>query len=53
VSADEPQVAIEPQPTAEERAAILAALAAAAAAELDSRPGEWWEAGLRDEDQQA
>jgi hypothetical protein len=53
VPADEPDVAIEPEPTAEERAAILAALAAAGAGGRNHGPGPWWEAGLRDEEEQA
>jgi len=53
VPAEEPQVAIEPEPAADERAAILAALAAAGAAERNHRPGPWWEAGLRDEEERA
>jgi len=40
-------VEITPEPTPEERAAILAALAALQAKETQS-PGAWWDAGLRE-----
>ena len=40
-------VEITPEPTPEERAAIVAALEQLAAAEA-CRPGAWWEAGLRE-----
>jgi hypothetical protein len=40
-------VEITPEPTPEERAAILAALAALRAQE-EQGPGAWWEAGLRE-----
>ena len=36
---------IEPEPTPEERAAILAALARVQA-EQERAPGRWWEAGV-------
>lgn len=39
-------IEITPEPTAEERAAILAALEQVQAE--DERPGAWWEAGLRE-----
>ena len=40
-------VEITPEPTPEERAAILAALEQVRAAEARG-PGAWWEAGLRE-----
>jgi hypothetical protein len=45
-------VAIEPEPTASERSAILAALARVLAAERDGGPSAWWAAGLPDLDDQ-
>jgi hypothetical protein len=40
-------VEITPEPTPEERAAILAALAVLQAEE-ERGPGAWWDAGLRE-----
>ena len=41
-------IEIEPEPSAEERAAIAAALETALLDEGNARPGPWWAAGLRD-----
>lgn len=41
------ELEITPEPTPEERAAIVAALEALAAEERRG-PGAWWEAGLRE-----
>jgi hypothetical protein len=40
-------IEITPEPTPEERAAILAALEQLRAEE-ERRPGRWWQAGLRE-----
>ena len=42
------ELEITPEPTPEERAAILAALAALAGRGRTQGPGAWWEAGLRE-----
>jgi hypothetical protein len=39
---------IEPEPTGEERAAIVAALELVLAPERGGAPGAWWAAGLPD-----
>ncbi len=41
------RVEIEPEPTPEERAAIVAALSDLVAAPADG-PGAWWRAGVRE-----
>jgi hypothetical protein len=42
------RIEITPEPTPEERAAILAALDRIRAEDERGRPGAWWEAGLRE-----
>jgi hypothetical protein len=48
VSLERGKLEIVPEPTAQERAAIVAAVERLAAEERGSTPGAWWEAGLHE-----